>query len=75
MSEMTTSGNKAAAAPQPQPTAEKVSVSREQIARYAYRLYEERGGEHGHDLDDWLAAERALTAENVPMATTRRSTS
>ncbi len=23
----------------------------------AYRLYEERGGEHGHDFEDWLRAE------------------
>ena len=30
------------------------------IARRAYELYEKRGGEHGHDLDDWLQAEREL---------------
>ena len=30
------------------------------IARRAYGLYEERGREHGHDLDDWLRAEREL---------------
>jgi hypothetical protein len=30
------------------------------IARRAYQLYEERGGGHGHDLDDWLQAEREL---------------
>jgi hypothetical protein len=35
----------------------------EEIARYAYRLFEERGRLHGHALDDWLAAERALVAE------------
>jgi Protein of unknown function (DUF2934) len=27
------------------------------IARRAYELYESRGGEHGHDLEDWLQAE------------------
>jgi hypothetical protein len=27
------------------------------VARRAYALYEARGGEHGHDLDDWLTAE------------------
>jgi hypothetical protein len=32
----------------------------EQIARKAYELYEQRGGAHGHDLDDWLAAERLM---------------
>ena len=26
----------------------------------AYELYEKRGREHGHDLDDWLQAEREL---------------
>ena len=36
----------------------------EQIARKAYELYEQRGGDHGHDLDDWLMAER-LVQETV----------
>jgi hypothetical protein len=27
------------------------------IVSYAYSLYEQRGREHGHDLDDWLRAE------------------
>jgi len=27
------------------------------IGSYAYSLYEQRGHEHGHDLDDWLRAE------------------
>jgi hypothetical protein len=39
------------------------AVTHEEIARYAYRLFEERGRVHGHALDDWLAAERALSAE------------
>ncbi len=30
------------------------------IARRAYELYEKGGREHGHDLDDWLQAEREL---------------
>ena len=32
----------------------------EAIARRAYELFLERGGEHGHDLEDWLQAEREL---------------
>ena len=32
----------------------------EAIARRAYELFLERGGGHGHDLDDWLQAEREL---------------
>ena len=30
------------------------------IARRAYDLYHARGREHGHDVDDWLQAEREL---------------
>jgi hypothetical protein len=36
----------------------KRSHSRDSIAEHAYRRFEERGREHGHDLDDWLEAER-----------------
>jgi hypothetical protein len=31
-----------------------------EIAARAYELFCERGGSHGHDLDDWLQAEREL---------------
>jgi hypothetical protein len=30
------------------------------IARRAFEIFCERGCEHGHDLDDWLQAEREL---------------
>jgi len=33
----------------------------EQIAQRAYELYEARGREDGHDLEDWLRAEREIT--------------
>ncbi len=35
---------------------------REAVAHRAYELHEQRGGEHGHDLDDWLRAEHELRA-------------
>ena len=35
------------------------------IARRAYQLYEQRGGEHGRDWDDWLLAERELRQRAV----------
>jgi len=35
-------------------------VAESDVARRAYELYLERGSEHGHDLDDWLLAEREL---------------
>lgn len=35
-------------------------VTSDEIAIRAYELYEERGGEHGRDWDDWLEAENEL---------------
>jgi hypothetical protein len=34
----------------------------EEIRAEAYRLYVDRGGEDGHDLEDWLAAEALVRA-------------
>lgn len=33
----------------------------EDISRRAYELFLQRGAEHGHDVEDWLAAERELS--------------
>jgi hypothetical protein len=38
----------------------RVEVTHGVIARRAYELYTARGREHGHDVDDWLQAEREL---------------
>jgi Protein of unknown function (DUF2934) len=35
----------------------------ERLARKAYELYQQRGEEPGHDLDDWLLAERLVAEE------------
>jgi hypothetical protein len=35
-------------------------VTEEQIRRQAYAIYLHRGGQHGHDRDDWLQAEYEL---------------
>jgi Protein of unknown function (DUF2934) len=35
------------------------------IARRAYDLYLARGCEHGHDVEDWLQAERNLGARST----------
>ena len=32
----------------------------EAITQRAFELFLARGGEHGHDLDDWLQAEREV---------------
>jgi hypothetical protein len=37
---------------------------RDRVARRAYELYLARGGGHGQDFDDWLAAERELRRRN-----------
>jgi Protein of unknown function (DUF2934) len=40
---------------------------REQEIRIrAYEFYLERGGEPGHELDDWLEAERELASRLAP---------
>ena len=36
------------------------SPTRDEIARLAYHFYERRGRRDGHDVDDWLSAEREL---------------
>ncbi len=40
----------------PEPTSDRVS-------RLAYSRYEQRGRVDGHDLEDWLEAERELTRD------------
>jgi hypothetical protein len=35
-------------------------VTHEEIAILAHNLWIERGGQHGHDADDWLRAEQTL---------------
>ena len=36
----------------------------EEIAEAAYLRYLGRGGQHGHDLDDWIDAERTLRSRS-----------
>ena len=37
-----------------------IEPTHEDIARRAYQLYEDRGGDHGRDWQDWFRAEREL---------------
>jgi len=37
----------------------------EQIRQLAYELYEVRGREDGHELDDWLLAEKEITQQKT----------
>jgi hypothetical protein len=38
----------------------------ELIARRAYEIYEERGGSHGDDVNDWLRAEAEVKSAMRP---------
>jgi hypothetical protein len=40
------------------------AVSDADIARLAHELFLARGAEHGHDLEDWLEAERRIRNRN-----------
>jgi hypothetical protein len=40
----------------------------EEIRRRAYELYQTRGCEDGHDVDDWLRAEAEVTRAAVKTA-------
>lgn len=49
-------------------TLEPSAVSKElqrQIAQLAFQLYEARGREDGHDVEDWLRAEAVLRRETI----------
>ena len=39
-------------------------ITKEDVARRAYELFLARGGAEGHDVEDWLEAERQLEAES-----------
>jgi hypothetical protein len=44
-------------------TAVRDPVLLERIAEKAYELFQKRGSVHGHDLEDWLEAERRVMVE------------
>jgi hypothetical protein len=48
-------------------------LSTEEIARSAHELYVQRGGEHGKDVEDWIAAEKDLTDKLVVEAAKARA--
>ncbi|MGH9141731.1 MAG: DUF2934 domain-containing protein [Vicinamibacterales bacterium] len=52
----------------------KRSPIQDAIATYAYERFLARGREHGHDLDDWLAAEQEFALRQSAPAVRRRTT-
>ena len=49
----------------PKSPAQQVTVTDSDVARRAYDLYVARGCEDGHDVEDWLQAERELRASST----------
>jgi hypothetical protein len=47
----------------------------EDVERRAFELYEQRGGEHGHDWDDWLEAEREIRGAEAQSGSTESARS
>jgi DUF2934 family protein len=54
-----------AAARVPKSLSQPANVTHSDVARRAYDLYLARGCEHGHDVDDWMQAERELRAPST----------
>jgi hypothetical protein len=50
-------------------TTESIRELQEQIRCRAYELYEERGRQDGHGMDDWLQAEAEVTQRKAKTAT------
>ena len=53
---------RAVAGPSPVSASNATGPSEADIRARAYQRYLERGGHHGTDFEDWLAAERELRA-------------
>jgi Protein of unknown function (DUF2934) len=47
------------------PASPAASVDQQEVARRAYAHFLQRGGAEGHDVDDWLTAERELMEERA----------
>jgi len=47
------------------PTVESAVELQDQVRRRAYELYEQRGREDGHNLDDWLQAESEVLQQGM----------
>jgi hypothetical protein len=49
-------------------------VRRDKITQKAFELYQKRGCEPGHELDDWLEAERLVDRETQSTSRTTTTT-
>jgi hypothetical protein len=51
---------KAKTSPAAKPAAPKISASHDRIRVRAFQIYENRGSQHGLDMQDWLHAEHQV---------------
>jgi hypothetical protein len=49
-------------------TTNRAEPLRQDIEQYAYSLYEQRGREPGHELEDWLEAEKRVAEKRIARA-------
>jgi hypothetical protein len=56
-------------------TSKSILSTKEQINQRAYEIYLARGCEDGHDLSDWIEAERQLSESNEPQTKKTRAAS
>ena len=62
--------------PRPNPDQGSLELTEQYIRLRAYLLYEQRGCENGHDVEDWLAAEaEILGKKSVASAPAEEQTS
>jgi hypothetical protein len=59
-SEKKTTAPKRTRAPRKTASKTALEITSDAIAARAYQLFQARGYDHGHDLEDWLAAEAEL---------------
>jgi hypothetical protein len=48
-----------------------LELTEDLVRARAYRFYEERGREDGHDIEDWLRAEAEVIGKKPPTAEAR----
>lgn len=48
-------------------------IDKDAVIKLAYELYLRRGGEHGHDVEDWLRAEQILIEQKKRSGPSRRA--
>jgi hypothetical protein len=44
-------------------SAPRIQTSQSRVRDRAFEIFEKRGSQHGHDLQDWLHAERQILAQ------------